>query len=289
MILMQVPANIYERCVYVYMTLLLCDLLTIVFDSHSKKTTLILLDLFIKLMAASNNLMLWTNNGNVVLRANGTAVVIQRYIQWGHTTPTMLIMLGYLSDSSCFQLLPTLVWNELMIMTGMCAAVTVGFVSFVSCCLSFACFVPVVWGMRSMFSVIIHATHKLGHPRDVKSLWMIQQATICIWSLFGVIFVLGELKVVSMPVYESMMAYVDFAAKVIFSNSLLLRNTRSIEIKRWAMMRTIELFGKEKVRRPTSPAVNLLSTCFTPCCCFANQSIDTLYVNTSGKVHLYPL
>jgi len=159
----------------------------------------------------------------------------------------MLIMLGYLSDTTCAQLLPTLASNMCMILTGLVAGTTVGPLSMCFACISYASFVPVLVGMHSMFGRIIAATRNCGHPRDVASLQTLYVCTVGIWSLFGVIFALGELQWVDLHTYEMMMSSVDFAAKVIFSNSLLLRNTLSIEIRRWAMMRAIELFSKEKV------------------------------------------
>lgn len=91
---MQISTEVHVRCSVMFGTAFFLELLLIVFERHSPRSDLALLPAFIKGISSASYLLMSQGLSIVVYASNGRPQSMQRYIQWMHTTPTMLILLA---------------------------------------------------------------------------------------------------------------------------------------------------------------------------------------------------
>lgn len=82
------------RCAVMFGTAFFLELLLIVFERHSPRSDLALLPAFIKGVACTSYVLASQGVSVIIYAANGRPHIAQRYVQWMHTTPTMLMLLA---------------------------------------------------------------------------------------------------------------------------------------------------------------------------------------------------
>ena len=95
----QVPTMIYDRSTFIFLTAFVVDLMGIVFERQTAKLDFLLLPAFIKCMASSTNILVRFMQPVVLLTTGGRVLMLQRYICWLHTTPSILILIKFMATS----------------------------------------------------------------------------------------------------------------------------------------------------------------------------------------------
>lgn len=88
------------------------DLLVLTFEQNSAKTAPLILECTIKWLALTNNVLVHSRAAGIMYTPHGSALILQRYVQWAHTTPTMLLLLGVMANSQDGLLVKALIFDE---------------------------------------------------------------------------------------------------------------------------------------------------------------------------------
>ncbi|GFH30188.1 uncharacterized protein HaLaN_28988, partial [Haematococcus lacustris] len=123
----QVPMQVYDRSTFLFLTALVMDVLNILFERQTTKLDYVLLPAFVKGMATTSNMVVRFGTPTVAFTTLGRPFMVQRYVCWAHTTPTLLMLVRLISSSiSDTQFFTAVAWDETMLLTGVLALVTTG-------------------------------------------------------------------------------------------------------------------------------------------------------------------
>jgi bacteriorhodopsin len=108
----QVSPVIYERSALLFGTALAIDLLNAAFQARSQRLSFVLLPCFVKATATTTNLLARAGAASVALGPGGRLVMLQRYVCWMHTTPSLLLLVKLMAS--------TLTWREVQLFLRSC-------------------------------------------------------------------------------------------------------------------------------------------------------------------------
>ena len=165
----------------------------------------------------------------------------QRYVQWSHTTPTMLLMMSLASDLPLRDLLVCTAADVAMMVTG----------GFASWCgrtawglawgfASFCAFFPV---LRGIWRMLMSAEREAaGGDEQVAAgaLRVLRRLTVATWLAFPAVWLLAYAGLVGPLVEQSLWAACDFGAKALFSSHLWQANLLSVQQRRAAARERLE-------------------------------------------------
>ena len=160
-----------------------------------------------------------------------------RYIQWLHSTPTMLLLMALMSDLTAAQLWATLACDVIMIVTGLAASWLGGGAQVAAAVASFLAFVPVVAAMAAMFRRAV-AEARGARARALLRLMLL--TTLGVWSLFPAVWAAAHLGLLSPAAEHALWGIADFAAKVVFSSHLWQKNFVTLEQRQADAQRALD-------------------------------------------------
>lgn len=241
----EVPRHVYDRALFVFGTAFAVDLLNCLFERKSTKLDYVILPAYIKGVATTTNLLLRCGYGTLALSSAGRVLVVQRYICWMHTTPTILLVMKLVSKSvSNREAALVILSDEVMLITGALSNLTTGWIRAFFGTVSHLALLPIIPYLHKAFSEAIVALEPQGSSWLLKSIYVLMMV---LWNTFGINWDLSELNKISICTEESVYLCCDFTAKILFSSSLMLSSFKSIEQRRERVMRHIEESSKQKL------------------------------------------
>ncbi|KAK9805586.1 hypothetical protein WJX72_006500 [[Myrmecia] bisecta] len=217
--------QIYQMSCAAFFSAMVIDAASLLFETNATKQQLALLGVFIKGTACYADMTIWLGGGIIIINDLGKPVILQRYIQWFVTTPTMLLLMSRLSDFTVKQVALTVVMNAVMLATGMVASLVGSTMGVVNITISMLAFMYV---MKAAAAMVISAIAVQNNPDVHRGLKAIMYTTIVVWSAFPLIWFLGEMGLVSLLAEEIMTMVSSFTAKVLFSSSVMYGNFMTI-------------------------------------------------------------
>ncbi|KAI8474106.1 MAG: hypothetical protein J3K34DRAFT_495844 [Monoraphidium minutum] len=149
-----------------------------------------------------------------------------RYVQWLHSTPTMLLLMALMSDLSTAQLGATIAADLVMILTGLVASWVGGPMQLIAGTVSFLAFVPV---MLAMIVMMQDAIKEARGATAQFTLRLMLATTLAVWALFPLVWGLAHLGFLSAAAEHALWGVADYMAKVVFSSHLWQKNFVTIE------------------------------------------------------------
>ncbi|GLC39538.1 Hexokinase-3 [Pleodorina starrii] len=241
----QVPLAVYDRSTSIFLTALAIDLLNIVFERQTIKLDCVLLPAFIKGMASTTNVLVRFFVPVMALTDGGRPVVVQRYICWMHTTPSILMLLKMISTTITYrEATMAILSDEVMVVTGVLALMTTGWQRVLWAILTHLAMLPVVPYMHKAFTEAMEQIR--ARPLQLTMLF-IYVLNLILWCTFAVTWDLALLGWISVMTEEVLYVACDFSAKVLFSSTLMLSSFKEFEARRENAMRVIEGSSKAKL------------------------------------------
>ncbi|KAG2431901.1 hypothetical protein HXX76_009392 [Chlamydomonas incerta] len=241
----EVPNAVYDRSTSIFLTALAIDILNIVFERQTIKLDCVLLPAFIKGMASTTNILVRFFTPVIALTNLGRPVVVQRYICWMHTTPSILMLLKMISTTiTPRETMIAIFFDEVMVVTGVLALVTTGWQRVLWSFLTHVAMLPVVPYMHKAFTEAMEQIRT--RPLQLTML-CIYVLNLVLWCTFAVTWDLALLGWISVTMEEVLYVACDFSAKVLFSSTLMLSSFKEIEARRENAMRVIEGSSKAKL------------------------------------------
>ncbi|KAG2496110.1 hypothetical protein HYH03_005713 [Edaphochlamys debaryana] len=190
-----------------------------------------LLLLFINGVAFATDALLWLRATPVLAAAgSGRPFAPLRYVQWLHSTPTMIYMVALLADVRGRQLTTALAADVTMVLTGLAACYTTGAAKLALATVSFGTFVVAVRAIRDMFEKTISTDGVT--PEQRATLRTLLRLLLGLWGAFPAVWLAAEAQALG-PQQEALAWGVcDFMAKVVFSSQLWQSNLTSVQSRR---------------------------------------------------------
>ncbi|KAJ9524485.1 hypothetical protein QJQ45_019551 [Haematococcus lacustris] len=241
----QVPMQLYDRSTFLFFTALVMDVLNILFERQTTKLDYVLLPAFVKGMATTSNLVVRFGAPSVAFTTLGRPFMVQRYVCWAHTTPTLLMLVRLISSSiSHPQFLTVLAWDETMLLTGVLALITTGWLQALFIIITHVALLPIIPYLHKGF---YEAIQEVTSQNTRRLMWAIFGLNVLLWATFGITWDLAFLDLINLQQEETLYIICDFSAKILFSSTLMLSSFKSMEGRREATMRHIEEGSKQKL------------------------------------------
>jgi len=241
----EVPTYIYDRSTFIFLTSFALDVLNMIFERHTTKMDFVLYPAFIKGMASATNMLARFGTPIIAFSTTGRYVMVQRYVCWMHTTPTILLIIRLISTSlSVREATYAILWDELMVVSGAAALLTTGWQQVFLSILTHVAFVPVIPYFCKGF---YQAATSLKSGSAQGMMWGILAVNMVTWTLFAVTWNLALCNLISVQTEETLYLVCDFTAKVMFSSTLMLSSFKGMEARRETAMRNIEDSSKQKL------------------------------------------
>jgi len=216
-----------------------------IFERHTTKMDFVLYPAFIKGMASATNMLARFGTPIIAFSTTGRYVMVQRYVCWMHTTPTILLIIRLISTSlSVREATYAILWDELMVVSGAAALLTTGWQQVFLSILTHVAFVPVIPYFCKGF---YQAATSLKSGSAQGMMWGILAVNMVTWTLFAVTWNLALCNLISVQTEETLYLVCDFTAKVMFSSTLMLSSFKGMEARRETAMRNIEDSSKQKL------------------------------------------
>ncbi|KAG2487725.1 hypothetical protein HYH03_013724 [Edaphochlamys debaryana] len=227
------------------MTALAIDVLNIVFERQTIKFDCVLIPAFIKGMASTTNILVRFFVPVMAFTDMGRPVVVQRYICWMHTTPSILMLLKMISSTiTPKEALTAIMFDEIMVITGVLGLITTGWQRVLWAIVTHVAMVPVLPYMHKAFTEAMEQVRT--RPLQLTML-VTYVLNLILWCVFAITWDLALLDWISVQTEEILYVGCDFSAKVIFSSTLMLSSFKEIEARRENAMRVIEGTSKAKL------------------------------------------
>ncbi|GLI60629.1 hypothetical protein VaNZ11_002826 [Volvox africanus] len=229
---------------------LLLNLLNLGMRQHLLPFKCNLLLLYINGVAFVTDLLLWRGQTTVLLSSSGRPFAPLRYVQWCHSTPTMIYMLALLADFRGWQLAVPLLSDLAMVATGLVACYTQGFFKDAMTLVSFAAFAIVLYYVYSMFHKTLSGDVS---PEQRSTLRTVLALLLALWSAFPVVWLAADWNLMSLQAEAVCWGVCDYLAKVVFSSQLWQSNLTEVQLRRDRALEAWEASNRvEAVERLTA-------------------------------------
>jgi bacteriorhodopsin len=200
------------------------------FQISTKKRILGSMVMFINLVATTvyfSHIFEWVA---FIPDAYGREIQIARFVEWMTTTPTMLIVLAASGNSMSRSVikdwkttLTTIVWDEVMLISGVVHSMSDPWSLRGNLLLAFACFclTQVFSGVRT---IIRSSIQRAATTYEVQSLKALEWFTYILWCFFPVVHILFTFGQISWVQYEFGTTFIDVLAKSVYAVTLLTGN-----------------------------------------------------------------
>uniref|UniRef100_A0A7S0RFF1 histidine kinase n=1 Tax=Chlamydomonas leiostraca TaxID=1034604 RepID=A0A7S0RFF1_9CHLO len=226
----QVPVSVYIFSEAAFFCATILNLISLIFEDTPEKKQLALLSAVIKGISCHCDYLIITGQAVVAYDAHGALFLPSRYVQWSCSTPTMIFTLSRISDLTPLEIAATLLSDWLMVVTGYMAAALPWSIAWLPLLVCFVCFAYVLYMLRRM---IYSALSEASSFHAQACLWFTLGSTMVIWNLFWVAWVIARLPWAALHVWgEPLTIFCNFAAKVVFSSSIMYNNYVTIAQRR---------------------------------------------------------
>lgn len=207
--------SLYGKPVYLYsaigfVSMFFQNLISFVLEDSFIKRELAIMSMLITLVSAHSDIMIYTGNSIVRYDLYGKLFVLQRYIQWSITTPTMLLIMLRISNSTNQQRFTLISMDLLMLFFAYLGNVLNAYFMI----LSFIC-----------FGYTLHSLSNITH-KSLKIPVLDGVSLIC-WSIFPVSWLLQHMYDDMDSVTEYMNIIGNISAKMVFSSSIMYENYKT--------------------------------------------------------------
>ncbi|EFJ44978.1 hypothetical protein VOLCADRAFT_106206 [Volvox carteri f. nagariensis] len=208
---------------------LLLNLLNLGMRQHLLPFKCNLLLLFINGVAFVTDLLLWRGATMVMFSSSGRPFAPLRYVQWCHSTPTMIYMLALLADCGGCQLAVPLLSDVLMVASGLAACYTRGFLKDAMTIVSFGTFIVVLYYVYGMFHKTLSSDVS---PEQRSTLRTVLALLLALWSAFPVVWLAADWHLMGPQMEAICWGVCDYLAKVVFSSQLWQSNLTEVQLRR---------------------------------------------------------
>jgi len=225
----QVPLYVYMYSQAAFFTATILNLISFIFEDTAEKKQLALLSAIIKGISCHCDHLIVTGQAVVKFDRHGALLLPSRYVQWSCSTPTMIFTLSRISDLSGTEVALAMLADWLMVVAGYVAAEMPWYLAVFPAFVSFAAFAYVLHELRRM----IYSALKEANTNHAKAclnftLW----STVVVWNLFWVAWIVARCGERLGPLGEPLTIFCNFAAKVIFSSTIMYNNYMTIAQRR---------------------------------------------------------
>ncbi|KAA6426844.1 MAG: adenylate guanylate cyclase [Trebouxia sp. A1-2] len=225
----EVPKLFYFVSAAAFFSAFVQNCCALIYEAGSTKKQLALVSCFIKGLSAYVDLLLATGNGAIILDYAGHPLVISRYTQWMVTTPTLIYVVSKISDFTRTQVATVVLCQFSVILTGLLASVAPSPWKWLW---MLYCMVAYCYVIYSMGKMLQSAITESADASQRQGLLFIYYGTVVIWSAFVVVWFGQELGMLSIYRAELGNMLANFAAKVLFSSSVMYGNFVTIAQRR---------------------------------------------------------
>ncbi|KAF6251826.1 hypothetical protein COO60DRAFT_581296 [Scenedesmus sp. NREL 46B-D3] len=234
----KVPLDVFKWQLAAFGGVLLLNIINLVFCSNPVQYNCNVLLVLIHSVAFVTDWLIEAQGTSLVLGHNGRFFVPLRYVQWMHTTPTMILLMSMMSDMSPWRVTAAVGGDLVMVLAGLGASWTSGVLQVLLLLVSFAGFAVVVRAIMDMFLSAMAESTTDGTSRQL--LGRMLALTLVVWSLFPLVWLLGQAGLVSLTMEQVLWGAADYGAKVVFSSHLWQKNLSTVQQRREAAQ---ELMG----------------------------------------------
>lgn len=241
----EVNILIYDRSMLIFATAFSMDVLNIFFEAKTTRLNYVLLPCFIKGTATTTNFLVRTSSAVMMMASDGRMLMLQRYICWAHTTPSVLMLVKMISKTiTVKELLTIILYDELMLLTGAACVLATGPLKVLLAIMAHLFIIPVLQFLHRGLS---EATAEIKVDGPSSAMRKVHPLMLLIWVVFGLNCDLALFGLVTVQTEEIIYLICDFSAKVLFSGSLMLASFKGMESRRVDVMRHIEESSKQKL------------------------------------------
>lgn len=303
----EVPACYYDRSSCIFFTAFVIDVLSCFFERKTAKLDYVLLPAFIKGTATTTNLLIRNGLANLSVSPTGRIIMLQRYICWMHTTPSILLLVQLISTNLTMRkTLHAIFWDEMMLITGAVAMYCTGWAAVFWGVVSHLAMIPLIPFLHAGLAEAVAELKARHSPSSAFAMQVVYIFMMTLWCAFGVVWDLGVFHIISIRCEEMLYLTCDFSAKVVFSSSLMLGSFKGMEQRRVQVMRHIEESNKQKLidelknileqkdrflssvshelRTPLNGIIGISEGLLSGCCGLLSESVrrQVYIVRTSG-------
>ncbi|KAG2448553.1 hypothetical protein HYH02_006444 [Chlamydomonas schloesseri] len=179
------------------------------------------------------------------------AFVPLRYVQWAHSTPSMIYMVALLAEVRGWKLLLPVLCDVTMVVTGLAACCTVGLTKAFFALVSFATFAVVLRCMYDMFDKTLRSGDVAADQRG--TLRAVRALLLALWSAFPLVWLAADWRLVSPQVEAVAWGVCDYLGKAVFSSQLWQSNLAGVHVRREVALEAWEAHNRvEAVARLSS-------------------------------------
>ncbi|KAF5839071.1 hypothetical protein DUNSADRAFT_1688, partial [Dunaliella salina] len=236
----EVPGQYLEWPMSAFAAVLVLNVLNLALRQNTTKFRTNLLLLFINGVAFTTDLLINLDLTPVFQAANGRMFHPLRYLQWSHSTPTLIYMIWLSSDPEeveAPQLMYAVANDVVMILTGPASTCSSGSMQLLWGAVSFATFFAVLITVSKMFRSNIDNLEDSEARGIVRAVLFLM---LGLWNLFPVVWLLAELRMISPAMEHLCWGLCDYAAKAVFVSQLWQSNIASVYERREIALRMWE-------------------------------------------------
>lgn len=225
----EVPKLVYFVSAAAFFSAFVQNCCALIYEAGSTKKQLALVSCFIKGISAYVDFLFASDRGAIIFDSMGNPLMLTRYIQWMVTTPTLVYIVSKISDFTTTRVATAVLTQISVILSGLIASVLpspwkwmwMGY-----------CMVAYFYVMYSMGQMLQSAISESADSSQRRGLLFIHYGTVIIWSTFVVVWFGQEFGLLSIYSAEMGNLLANFAAKVLFSSSVMYGNFVTIAQRR---------------------------------------------------------
>ncbi|GAX78757.1 hypothetical protein CEUSTIGMA_g6194.t1 [Chlamydomonas eustigma] len=241
----QVPSVLFALPISAFAGVLLLNSLNLPHSTNDTRFKSNLVLLYINVLALVTDVVIYYQLTPVLIGGSQRITHPLRYIQWSHSTPTMVYMLSLMSDMSPPQVFFVMVNDVSMMVTGLAATLSMDLNARVGWgAVSFLNFFIVMLFMSKMVLSAMRESADLHSRLSLRSmLWLM----LVLWSSYPAIWLLAECNLMSPSCEQLMWGVTDYMAKAVFTSQLWQTNMKSVQERREAALAAWEVSNRSMV------------------------------------------
>uniref|UniRef100_A0A383WHH1 histidine kinase n=1 Tax=Tetradesmus obliquus TaxID=3088 RepID=A0A383WHH1_TETOB len=237
----QVPLGYHLLSCAAFGTAFALDLLAVLFYARSSRLELTLLPAWIKGLPFLSSVLMASGKAVVAQAANGRLVNLQRYVCWMHTTPAVMYLIKSVSNSiTTQQMYSIILLHEVQLGLGAVAKLSGGVTQVLLGGCVHCALIPVLMFLHT-------GLKELSVQYSKNTAAFVYLSTLVTYGSFGVVWDLGSFGLLSPAQEEAAYLWAELASKILISTVLLFSNFVTRDMRRLALMRSIEAQSRQQL------------------------------------------
>ncbi|WIA38945.1 hypothetical protein OEZ86_005097 [Tetradesmus obliquus] len=237
----QVPLGYHLLSCAAFGTAFALDLLAVLFYARSSRLELTLLPAWIKGLPFLSSVLMASGKAVVAQAANGRLVNLQRYVCWMHTTPAVMYLIKSVSNSiTTQQMYSIILLHEVQLGLGAVAKLSGGVTQVLLGGCVHCALIPVLMFLHTGLKEL-----SVQYSKNIAA--FVYLSTLVTYGSFGVVWDLGSFGLLSPAQEEAAYLWAELASKILISTVLLFSNFVTRDMRRLALMRSIEAQSRQQL------------------------------------------